>query len=139
APRPDGDRPGARAEGRGGGQQLRLDLLAALRRQLGAGRGQQEARLDPGRQAGGKQVLALGREQLLALAVLALPQLANQFQLGIVVGSDHRSVVRSVRTVPETTKRAVLTARPGKFWCRSPSGGGTLPGYLHESAKGVTV
>ena len=69
------------------GQQLRLDLLAA---ESGAGGGQHEARLGTGRQPGLEQVLALGREQPLALAVLALAQLADQLQLLVLGAGDHR-------------------------------------------------
>ena len=55
----------------------------------GAGGAQQQPRLGAGGEAGGEQVLALGHEQALALAVLALPQLADQFQLLVVGAGDH--------------------------------------------------
>src|SRR4029077_13170294 len=109
------------------------DFLAApLGRQLTTGGGEQEARLGTGRQPCLDQVLALGREQPLALAVLALAQLANQFQLLVLGAGDHRGVLfgcfLSLVSSPGTKKRAVLTARPGKWSVGEPLGGRTLPG-----------
>ena len=127
AQRPDRDHPRARAERRDLGQQLRLDLLAA---EAAAGGGEHEARLGAGRQAGLDQVLALAREQALALAVLALAQLADQLQLLVLGAGDHRPVGLRFGFFFSWTqkKRAVFTARPGNWSVRCALGGRTLPG-----------
>ena len=125
AQRPDGDRPRAGAERGGVGQQLRLDLLAA---EPGAGGGEDEARLCPGRQPGLEQVLALAGEQALALAVLALAQLAHQLQLLVVRALDHllggclfwSSAVSpgiAAKTGPETKKAGRFHGPPGRVEC----------------------
>ena len=92
-----------------------------------------EARLGAGGQPGLEQVLALGREQPLALAVLALAQLADQLQLLVLGACDHRFGVVvclfwSAVSSPGTKKRAVFTARPGEWSVGVPLGGRTLPG-----------
>ena len=83
---PDRDDPGPRSERRDRGEQLRLDLVAP---QAAARRAQQQLWLGARGEAGGEQVLALGHEQALALAVLALPQPADQFQLLVLWAGDH--------------------------------------------------
>ena len=76
-----------------------------------------------GSRAGGEprrqQVLALGHEQALALAVLALAQLADQLQLLVLGALDHLvsvvSVFFSCVSSPGTKKAGRETARPGKW------------------------
>ena len=85
--RPDRNRPRAGAEGRSPSEQLGIDLLAA---EAAAGCGQQQTWLDSRGEAGLEQILALGDECALALAVLALVQLAHQLQLLVVGALDHR-------------------------------------------------
>src|SRR4029077_19946850 len=87
-----------------------------------AGGAEQEARLGAYGKAGLDQVLALGCEQPLALAVLALAQLADQLQLFVLGAGNHLvrfSVVVSSPGTPgsisDKQKRAVKTARPGKW------------------------
>ena len=109
--RPNGDRARAGTERGDARQQLRLHLLAA---QAAAGGAQQEARLATGREPGVDQILALGREQSLPLAILALAQPADQLQLLVLGAGDHRHVIFGwFKSSPGTKKRAVKTARPG--------------------------
>src|SRR6187551_1664354 len=89
--RPNGDHPRARAKRRDLRQQLRLDFLAA---DLATGEAEQDAGLGASGQPRLDQVLALGREQSLALALLALAQLADQFQLLVVGAGNHPVLVR---------------------------------------------
>ncbi len=84
--RPDRDRPRSRTQRGDLRQQLGVDLLAT---EPTAGGGEHEARLDACAEPGLDQVLALGDEQPLALAVLALAQLADQLQLLVVGALDH--------------------------------------------------
>ena len=70
-------------------------------------------------------------EQPLALAVLALAQLADQLQLLVLGAFDHRCcrcVFWSAVSSPGTKKRAVIDGPPGKVECRLRLGGRTLPG-----------
>jgi hypothetical protein len=83
-PRRDGPRPGA--EGGARGEQIGLDLGALQPRPSGD---QREGGLAAGVQACLQQVLALGEEEALALAVLSLRELADQLQLLVVVRGDH--------------------------------------------------
>src|SRR5680860_451212 len=87
-------RPGPRPDGAPAGdlgQQLRLDLLAGEAAARGA---EPEARLDTRGQPRLDQVLALGREQALALAMPAIAQLADQLQLLVVGAGNHPVSVR---------------------------------------------
>ena len=97
---------------------------------------EQEARLGAGGQPGLDQVLALGREQPLALAVLALAQLADQLQLLVLGAGDHR-VGLSVFWFGgffswNTKKRAVFTARPGRVECRCAARRPHPPGLARQ-------
>src|SRR6185436_7965845 len=85
--RPDGDRPRSRAQAGDVREQPRIDLLTA---EPAARRREQEARRGARRQPRLDQVLALGNEGGLALAVLALVQLADQLQLFVLRAFDHR-------------------------------------------------
>ena len=85
----------------------------------------------PAASAGLDQVLALGDEGALALAMLALAQLADQLQLLVLGAFDHlmcRDCSGSFVSSPGTKKRAVKTARPGKWSAWLRLGGRTLPG-----------
>jgi hypothetical protein len=87
---PHRDHPRPRAKGRDVGQQRRLHLFAS---EVGSRRDQHEPRLRPRRETRLEQILALGREGVLALAVLAVPQLADQLQLLVLGAFDHRMVL----------------------------------------------
>jgi hypothetical protein len=84
---PGRDHPRARAEGGNVSQKVRLDLLPVEFRARGD---QHEAGFSPCSQPRLQQILALGREQPLALAMLALAQLADQFQFLVLAALDHR-------------------------------------------------
>src|SRR4029078_6331508 len=73
-------RPGA--QGRDRIEQLGLDVLAGP---------QDEGGVSAHRFGGGQEVLALGDEQSLALAVLALVELADELELVVVLAGDHSS------------------------------------------------
>src|SRR6266576_693417 len=83
---PDRDHARAGAERRNVGEERRDHLFTFEAR---SGCDQDEPRLRPGGQTRLQQVLALGREQALALAVLAVAQLADQLQLLVLGAFDH--------------------------------------------------
>src|SRR5262249_10221278 len=89
APLPDRDRARARAKRGDRGEQLGVHLVAL---EPGIRGYEDQARHRARRQAGVEQVLALAREQALALAVLALAQLANQLQLLVMWAFNHFGV-----------------------------------------------
>jgi hypothetical protein len=127
---PDRDHASARPEHRDVGEQLRLDLLAF---EAGPRRDQDEPGLDPRRQSRLEEVLTLGGEQVLTLAMLALAQFADQLQLLVVGALDHRVILLVVSFLSGgffswNEKAGRNSARPGERNVGAPSGGRTLPG-----------
>src|SRR5687767_8049479 len=105
---PHRDRPRPRAQRRGRRERLGVDLLAT---QPLAGERQQHLRLGTGGDPGLVQVLALGHEQPLAVAVAPLGELSHQLELLVVLA---RYDVGHLVLKPKWADRFSLV-RPGGF------------------------
>ena len=80
-----------------------------------------------------RQILALGREQALALAVLTLTQLAHQLQLLVLGAFDHWMMCGRLCLLVSSffswnEKAGREDGPPGEVECGSQLGGCTLPG-----------
>src|SRR5206468_3636619 len=82
----DADRAGPRSQGRGRREDGGVHLLAL---EAGAGRAQAQLGSDSGDIRGSQQILALGDEQVLALARAPPAQAADEPELLVVWGCDH--------------------------------------------------
>ncbi len=88
----------------------------------------------PARLGGGDEILALGDEQPLAIAPLALRELADQLQLLVVLARDH-----CLFSVPENKKGASWGARWKVVMRRSAQAATASRAWLGESAERLRI